>query len=97
MITMRGHATDRNRVATLTRNLGGDIHELVYTEIEDERVYQFEITVPRSTEMPAAALYLRERDLDPEAAASITNASSAEQPASPPPAASSAVSAAMRP
>ena len=93
MITMRGHAMDRNRVATLTRNLGGDIHELVYTEIEDKRVYQFEITVPRSTEMPAAALYLRERDLDPEAAASITNASSAERPGT----AASAVSAGVRP
>mgnify|MGYP006269982577 CR=1 FL=1 len=79
-ITMRGHALDRNRVADLTRNLEGDIHELVYTEIEDKRVYQFEITVPRSTEMPAAALYLRERDLDSAAAASVT-ASSAIAPA----------------
>ena len=103
VITMRGHATDRNRVATLTRNLGGDIHELVYTEIEDKRVYQFEITVPRSADMPAAALYLRERDLDPDAAASITGTPDSTQPSAATsssgssPTATSAGSASMRP
>jgi len=71
-ITLRGNAMDRNRVATLARNLDGVVHEVMYADIDGARVYPFEITIPRDISMPDAALALRERNLDAEAARSIT-------------------------
>lgn len=73
-LTIRGNALDRNRAATFARNLEGVVHEVVYADIEDRRVYQFEITIPRMTELPEAARYLRERNLDSDAAESIVSA-----------------------
>jgi Tfp pilus assembly protein PilN len=80
-LTIRGNAMDRNRVAAIARNLDGTVNEVMYAEIEDRRVYPFEITIPRTQSLPEAALFLREQDLDPESAASIAESSPAARAA----------------
>lgn len=64
-ITIQGHALKRSNLAVLTRNLGGTIHELKFTDIQGARAYPFKITISRQIEMPNVTVRLREEALAP--------------------------------
>lgn len=76
-ITLKGTALDRGNLAEFTRRLDGTVYTLSYAEISDRRVYPFRIEIPRVTELPEAAVRLRENFGE------VTSASLTSPPSSP--------------
>jgi len=78
-IVLNGMTLNRGRLASLARNLKGTVQSIIYSDIDDRRVYAFEIKIPRVTKTPEAATKLRARSVDAETARSI--ATSEAEPA----------------
>ncbi len=78
-ITLKGTALNRGDLAEFTRRLDGTVYTLAYAEISDRRVYPFRIEIPRFTELPEAAVRLRE-DFGEMTSASLPASSSASTP-----------------
>ena len=76
-IILNGMTLNRGRRAGLARNLKGTVQSMTYSDIDDRRVYAFEIQIPRVTKMPEAATKLRARSMDAESARTITTPAAA--------------------
>lgn len=62
-VRLAGRSTGREAVVRLLRRLGGDISSLVFTEVREATLFEFEVTVPLDTTKPDAVSYWREEQL----------------------------------
>jgi len=67
-LQLRGSATSRDGVVTLAERLDGRIETLTFAEIREWPVYSYTLRVPLSNELPEAAVFLRERIAEQQAA-----------------------------
>jgi Tfp pilus assembly protein PilN len=66
-VTLTGNSTSRDRIVQIAERLEATIQSLTFSEIREWPVYSFVMTIPLEQELPEAALYLRERALEPAA------------------------------
>jgi len=80
-LTMSGTATDRNQIVAFASKSGANIENMEFASIREVSVFTFTMTMPIKTELPEAAVYLREH------ASELPNAfSEALEPSESPPA-----------
>lgn len=68
-LQLRGSATSRDGVVTLAERLDGRVETLTFAEIREWPVYAYTLRIPLSNELPEAAVFLRERIAEQQAAA----------------------------
>ena len=54
-----GYSLSRLAIVDLSRKLSGAIEQMTYQDIGERRVYNYQMVIPIPSEMPRAALYLR--------------------------------------
>ncbi len=60
-VEVTGNATSRERVIQLAERMGADVQALTFTEIREASLYAFTMRLPLRSELPLAAVYLREQ------------------------------------
>ena len=74
---LTGYALSRLAIVDLSRRLSGAIQQITYQDIGERRVYNYQMVIPIPSEMPRAALYLRnvaEGDAEPQGETAINPA-----------------------
>ena len=61
VIELMGNATSRESVVAFSQEAKATIETLNYSEIREQRVYSFTMTLPLTNELPEAAKYLRQQ------------------------------------